>query len=153
MRKQSICRGRCLTCHLRLTAALKHVNIGCKDWEIRISLSAAQKHSKPRAVCRAAARARGWATKPATRYLGMQLQPQGSYRLSPSGPGLVAPARVERPPLHRGGSVSRGGQARPLLLFPPKPPSDKNNEGDGYVLTARVQRGPSEAARCASTRA
>jgi len=58
--------------------------------------------------------------------------------------GLAVPLA----PFHRGGSVSRGEQARPLLLFPPKPLIDKNNEGDGYALTAHVQRGPSEAARC-----
>jgi hypothetical protein len=44
-------------------------------------------------------------------------------------PGLVPPAHVERPPLHRGGSVSSCDQARPLLTSPLKPLNDKNRKG------------------------
>jgi hypothetical protein len=50
MRDRVLFGGRCLTWHLRFPAALKHVDVGCKFGEIRISLSAAQRHSKPRAV-------------------------------------------------------------------------------------------------------
>jgi hypothetical protein len=40
---ENLRRDRCLTWHLRFPAALKHVDVGCKFREIRISLSAAQR--------------------------------------------------------------------------------------------------------------
>ena len=97
--------------------------------EFRISLIVTQGHLSSTSLCCAGAWLRCWRTKPATGCLGIQLQPQRSYSLSPRRPDLVTPAHVERPPLHRGGSVSRGDQARPVLPPLPKPLSDKNRKG------------------------
>lgn len=74
----------------------------------------------------------------------MQLQSELSYRLSPRWPGLVPPTHVERPPLYRGGSVSRWDQARPLLPSLPKPLNDKKRKSGCDALTARMHRSPSE---------
>jgi len=54
--------------------------------------------------------------------------------------GLAVPL----PSFHRGGSVSRGDQARPVLPSPPKLLSDKNRKGGCYALIARMHRSPSE---------
>jgi hypothetical protein len=77
-----------------------------------------------------------------------------SYSLHPRRPSLVNNCA------HRGMHILivRPRRARRMVwllpsLSPPKPLDEKNNEGDGYALTAGVQRGPSEAARCASIRA
>lgn len=42
--------GRCLTWHLRFSAALQHIDVGCKFSEIGIAFSVAQRHSTPHAV-------------------------------------------------------------------------------------------------------
>ena len=113
--------------------------------EFRISLIVTQGHLSSTSLCCAGAWLRCWRTKPATGCLGIQLQPQRSYSLSPRRPDLVTPAHVERPPLHRGGSVSRGDQARPVLPPLPKPLSDKNRKGVCRTLDcARPTRAFSE---------
>ena len=64
--------------------------------------------------------------------------------------GVVSIARIERPPLHRGGSAST--ETMPAVSpFPSKLARDLSGMGADRSSTARVQRGPSQAARCAST--